>query len=355
MSRARIASLTIICFLAASAVFASWYDDYDAGITAARKGQWPVVIQRMTAAINAHDKESDKERTYGAIFISYHPHYYRGVAYLSTGKYEQAVSDLEKTSGPGEVDLGSIDTNMQRAKSKLEAANTPAPETPTPAPPTPTPRPVVPVPVPVPVTPTAPSMDPTLRQRLLTEVNNAKARMTAAGQRKANGSPAYAQGISQLTAANTGYATAKSNDDLNAAIAAAQNAAMMFDSATAPGVPPIQVAVTPAPTRPVAATSAVLASEQQRVRIALEAYFRGDFEDASRAFESLTHQLPNNGWIWAFLGASQYSVFAFEADEQYKNAAMQSFAHAKRLRHWNGGLPERYFSRRIRKVFETAG
>ncbi len=352
MSRARITSLIVVCLLAASAAFASWYDDYDVGIAAAHKGQWAVVVQKMNAAIAGHDKESNNERTYGAIFISYHPHYYRGVAYLNLGKYEQAVTEFEKTSGPGEYDLGSIEELMRRTKTKLEAANTPTPETPAPAPPTP-PRTVTPVPVPVPVMPAAPSIDPALRQRVATEINNARARMTAAQGRKATASPQYAQGTSQLMAANTGSATAKSNDDLNAAFAAAQNAGMLFDSAPAPGAPPTQVAV--APTRPVAATDAVLAADKQKVRGALEAYFRGDFEDASRDFEVLTRQMPNNGWIWAFLGASQYSVFAFEADEQFKTSAMQSFQKAKRLRRWGGGLPERYFSKRIRKVFETAG
>src|SRR5713226_1821849 len=83
---------------------ASWYDDYNAGIAAVRKGQWAVVIQKMTAAINANPKENDNARTYGNIFINYHPYYYRGLAYLRTGKYDLAISDLEKTSGPGEVD-----------------------------------------------------------------------------------------------------------------------------------------------------------------------------------------------------------------------------------------------------------
>src|SRR5258708_17538009 len=237
MSRARITSLIVVCLLAASAAFASWYDDYDVGIAAAHKGQWAVVVQKMNAAIAGHDKESNNERTYGAIFISYHPHYYRGVAYLNLGKYEQAVTEFEKTSGPGEYDLGSIEELMRRTKTKLEAANTPTPETPAPAPPTP-PRTVTPVPVPVPVMPAAPSIDPALRQRVATEINNPRARMTAAQGRKATASPQYAQGTSQLMAANTGSATAKSNDDLNAAFAAAQNAGMLFDSAPAPGAPP---------------------------------------------------------------------------------------------------------------------
>src|SRR5207244_8139444 len=82
-----------------TAAMASWYDDYEAGLAAAPKGQWAVVIQKMNAAIAAAPKESDKARAYGTIFYNYHPYYYRGVAYLNTGKFEQAIADLERAEG----------------------------------------------------------------------------------------------------------------------------------------------------------------------------------------------------------------------------------------------------------------
>src|SRR5436853_7196042 len=154
--------IALVLLFAATEAMASWYDDDDAGTTAANRGQWNVVIQKMTGAINGHPKESDHERTYGAIFINYHPYYYRGVAYLNTGKYEQAISDFEKTSGPGEVNLGGLSDLMQRAKSKLEASSAPPPE---PVPVAPAPRPV---PVPVAPVPAAPTIDPALPQRLPT-------------------------------------------------------------------------------------------------------------------------------------------------------------------------------------------
>ncbi|HEX7190281.1 MAG TPA: tetratricopeptide repeat protein, partial [Thermoanaerobaculia bacterium] len=94
-------SIALVLTFVATGAFASWYDDYDAGIAAANKGQWGVVIQKMSAAIAGHPKEGNNERTYGNIFIPYHPYYYRGVAYLNSGKYELAVADFEKTSGPG--------------------------------------------------------------------------------------------------------------------------------------------------------------------------------------------------------------------------------------------------------------
>jgi tetratricopeptide (TPR) repeat protein len=344
------ATTAAVIFFAATAALASWYDDYDKGLDAVRKGAWQAVIQNMTAAINGNAKENDKARTYGAIFINYHPYYYRGVAHLNLGHYEQAVSDFEKTSGPGPEDLGSIDTLMGKAKSKLAAAQTPEPQPqPVPQPIRPTPAPV---PLPVPVQPAAPSIDPGLRQQVTTEINNARGRMSAAQQRKATAAPQFAQATQALADANTRNTTAKSNDDLRTALAAAQNAALLFDAAAAPTVASIPAPV-PQPSRPTAASTLVLGDTSRRVRSALQSYFNGDFEDAERAFRALSNDLPNNGWIYAFLGASQYSVYAFEADETYKSAAMESFKMARRYGKFKNGLPEKYFSRRIRRAFET--
>jgi tetratricopeptide (TPR) repeat protein len=350
MRASRTVTMALALLLAAPAAFASWYDDYDDGLKAVRNGQWSAVIQKMTAAINGNGKENDKARTYGAIFINYHPYYYRGVAYLNTGKYEQAISDFERTSGAGPEDLGSIDTLMTRAKGKLAQSTPPAPE-PQPQPPAPQPR-ITPVPVPVPLQPAAPSIDPALRQRATAEITQARARLTAAQQRKAGNTPQYTQATQALTDALTKSANAHSNDDLNAAIASAQNAATIADLAPAPGAPiPAPV---PVPTRPTQASAVVLADASRRVRDALESYFRGEFEDATNKFRTLSHDMPTNGYIWAFLGASQYSQYAFEADDAFKDQAMESFRRAKNLRKWNGGLPPKYFSKRIRKVFDSA-
>lgn len=346
--RTRTCTIALALLLAASAALASWYDDYDAGLTAARNGQWAVVIQKMSAAIKGNGKENDKARTYGAIFISYHPYYYRAVAYLNTGKYEQAVSDLEQSSGAGEENLGSIETLMSRAKTKLAQSSAPQPE-PQPQPVAPTPR-VVPAPVPMPVQPAAPSIDPGRRQQFATAISQAKARLAAAQQRKAGNTPQYSQASQALTDALTRNGSARSNDDLDAAIGLANNAATIADLAPAPGAPP----PTAIPTRPTQASALVLADSSKRVRDALESYFRGDFDEASTKFGRLTNEMPTNGWIWAFLGASQYSQYAFEADDTYKNQAMESFRKAKNLHKWNGGLPQRYFSKRIRKVFDSA-
>lgn len=349
-----IRNLTLVLLfvaIGASEARASFYDDYDAGVAAVRKGQWQVVVQKMTAAISANAKENDKTRTYGAIFINYHPYYYRAVAYLNLGKYEQAVSDLEKTSGPGEENLGSVETLMQRAKSKLESGSSTPEAPPTPVP-SPQPRPA-PVPLPMPAPPSGPVIDSRLRQQVASAIAGADASLASARKRKANGSPQYQQAMQALIEANQRSGSARSNDDLTAALASARNAVLLADSASAPNLPSPAPAPAP-PTRPAAASAAVLADTSRRLRPALESYFRGDFDESARAFERLSQDLPRNGWIYAFLGASQYSQYAFETDEKYKVAAMESFRKAKQFGRFKNGLPGKYFSRRIQKAFDSA-
>jgi hypothetical protein len=48
-------------------------------------------------------------------------------------------------------------------------------------------------------------------------------------------------------------------------------------------------------------------------------------------------------------------VYAFEADESYRKAALKSFRKARQLRTWTDGLPSKYFSRRIRNAFKDEG
>lgn len=335
--------LMVAVAMTAGVAHASWYDDYEAGLTAVRKGDWKTAADRMTKAIAGNPTENNKARTYGAIFINYHPYYYRGAANLNLGKYDQAVADLEKTTGPGPENLGSIDMLIQMAKTRAAQASDPGPAVPEPQPVRPTPVPPVPQ-------PTAPVIDPALRGRAQGAVQQARARLQAASDRDAAGTQQYQRALQQFTDANTKFATAKSNDDLNAVIAMADNAALIADSAVTP-----QPTVTA--TRPTAATATVLADSSRRVRVALESYFRGDFDEAASQFSRLAQDMPTNAWIWAFLGASQYSQYAFEADEQYRTQALDAFKKARQYGKWGrDGLPSKYFSRRIRRAFqESAG
>jgi len=351
MTRVRTLAAFIFTVAIAATAQASWYDDYDAGLAAARAGNWNVVVTKMTAAIKGQPNESNKARTYGAIFINYHPYYYRGVAYLNLGRYQQAIDDLERTTGPGPENLGSIGELLERAKRQLAAVSAPEPEPVRPEPARPEPsRPAVTQPAPV--TPAVPQIDPALRQRAAAALGAAKQKIQQAQQRRASSSPQYAQAMSLFTDATTRNAGVKSNDDLNAIIDMAENAGNLAELAMPPSAPAPAPSLTPAPSKPAIVTDAVLEDYKPQLRRALENYFNGEFRDAARDFAELTKKLPGNGWIWAFLGASQYSQYAFEADESYRAAALQSFRQAKRLRSWKGGLPEKYFSRRIRRAFE---
>jgi hypothetical protein len=100
----------------------------------------------------------------------------------------------------------------------------------------------------------------------------------------------------------------------------------------------------------------VLGDLSARLRTAFENYFDGDFDVAEQRFLRLSQEMPRNAWIWAFLGASQYSQYAFEGQDAYRMKAISSFRKAKTLGRWKDGLPEKYFSKRIRKAFrENAG
>jgi tetratricopeptide (TPR) repeat protein len=356
----RLLAITLLTLALATAAQASWYDDYDAGLIAAKKGSWSTVAAKMSAAIKDQPKENSRLRTYGMDFRNYRPYYYRGVANLNLGKYDQAISDLEQTGGPGPENLGDVSTLLDRAK-KMAAASAEPDPTPAPFVPRPDPRPpVVTTPpvnnVPVPV---VPQIDPAQRQRASSALAGARQKLAGAQQRRATASPQYSQATSIFTDATTRFGSARNNDDLSAVITLAENAGDIADLAMPPNAPPPPVVATNTPSpiipKPVAATTQVIDEHADDVKRALELYFAGEFQDAAERFEALTSKMPNNGWIYAFLGASQYSLFAFEADESYKKAALDSFRKAKKLRTWSGGLPPKYFSRRIRNAFREEG
>lgn len=353
MIRRRLA-IAILTLAFVTVAQASWYDDYDEGLAAIKSGKWTVAVQKMSAAIKGNPKEGTRVRTYGTIMISYHPYYYRGAAYLNSGRYEEAIADFERTSGQAS-DLGSLDALMGRAKKALAAANEPEP-----APVQARPEPVRPAvtqqPAPVQQAPVVPQIDPALRQRAAAALAGAKQKIQQAQQRRATTSPQYAQAMSIYTDATTRNAGARNNDELNSIITMADNAGDLAELAQPPSAAPAPAIATtttapPLVPRPTAAARNVMDEYSDELRDALELYFAGEFEDAATRFQDLTTKMPNNGWIHAFLGAAQYSRYAFEADESYRKAAMDAFRRAKQLRSWKDGLPPRYFSKRIRQAF----
>jgi len=356
----RSIAVALFTLALATAAQASWYDDYDAGLIAVKKGNWSTVAQKMSAAISQNKTENSKARTYGMDFRNYRPYYYRGVANLNLGKYDQAIADFEKTGGPGPENLGDISTLLERAKKMAAASSEPEPApTPTRVEPTPVrPTPTVvtpPVNTPAPV----PQIDPGQRQRASSALASARQKIEGAQRRRATASPQYSQASTIFNDATTRFGNARNNDDLASVINMAENAGDLAELAMPPTAAPSPVIATPTPSpiipKPVAATTQVIDEHADEVKRALEQYFAGEFQEAAARFERLTSEMPNNGWIYAFLGASQYSIYAFEADENYRKAALNSFRKARRLRTWNGGLPSKYFSKRIRNAFNEEG
>ena len=344
----RLITAVVLCAAFSTGVaFASWYDDYDAGLAAIKAGNWKVAADKMSAAIAGNGKENNNARTYGAIFINYHPYYYRAVAYINLGQYQKAISDLEKTSGPGAVDRGSIDTLMAEAK---KGAETPAvTETQS--------KPPIVVTNTQPPPPVVPTIDNALRNRARAALDQAKTHLQSAQQRNATNTPAYQSAQNQYISANSRWASAKSNDDLQQILAEADNIALLADSATVAVVATNTATIAPPPPviphdKRTEAETHVLGDTSKRLRRALADYFNGDFQEAATGFRSLTNELPRNAWIWAFLGASEYSRYAFEGEESYKASAMDSFRKARTYGKWKNGLPDKYFSRRIRNAFK---
>lgn len=345
MKWTRLVTLVALCTaLSAGVAFASWYDDYDDGLNAIKAGQWKKAVDKMTAAIAGNKNESSNIRTYGTIFINYHPYYYRAVAYINLGQYQKAITDLETTSGPGPIDRGSIDTLMAQAKKGAEV----------PPPVTDTVKPPVTNTVPPPVQPT---IDSALRNRARAALDQAKAHLQSAQQRNATNTPAYQNAQDQYMKANSRWSSAKTNEELAQILTDADNISLLADSAVIT-IPTDTTATRPQPPtttihdKPATVIPTVLGPVSRRLRQALENYFNGDFDEATQGFKSLSLELPHNGWIWAFLGASQYSQYAFEGGESYKDAAMTSFRKAKTYGKWKNGLPDKYFSRRIRNAFK---
>lgn len=356
MIRSRQLALILLTFV--FTVAASWYDEYDAGLIAVKKGAWSTVAQKMSAAIKDQPKENSRLRTYGMDFRNYRPYYYRGVANLNLGRYEQAIADFEQTGGPGPENLGDLNTLMDRAKKMAAAASEPEPAPAVVQQPA---RPAVTTPPPATTTPApvVPQIDPAQRQRASAALAGARQKISGAQQRRATSSPQYTQATSIYTDATTRFGSARNNDDLSTVITLAENAGDLAELAMPPNAAPAPAiaTITPSPIvpKPVAATTQVFDEHADDVKRALELYFAGEFADATAAFKQLTSKMPNNGWIYAFLGASQYSLYAFEADPSFRKAALDSFRKAKQLRTWNGGLPEKYFSRRIRDAFREQG
>lgn len=348
MMRLRRSVILIALLLSTSPLLAKeWYDAYAEGIKAARAKNWSVVVQKMNEAIRMKPNEGARERTYGAIFLNYRPYYYRGVANFHLGNFDEALRDLQRTGGAGEVDLGSAESFVGKAEQRL-AGNNQRPPDPTPVTTTQatstqavTPRPPV------------PTADPAIE----TNRRNAERLIAAAEQQRNEAMAREAQGFAAqqftsaqnlLLQAQTRRSNAETAADWKAVGDLADRAQRGFSLATTTAI----AAATKAQTTVNTVADDVLGPARKRLRDALEDYFNGNFDRAAAGFQGLAGL--NVAQIYAYLGASHYYSWYLggNVDDKKLAAAKAAFRNARRLNP-RLTLSAKYFSPRVRNFYET--
>ena len=352
--------------LSSSAVLAqTWYDSYADGVAAAKKQNWPVVIQKMNDAISKKSSEGRKEKTYGTIFIGYFPYYYRGVAYFETGDFDKALKDLEHTMG-SDPNLGTTESYIRRAKEKSgfdvvvepNRPPTPPPATPTPTPtptpippPTRTPTPAIPTFTPTPPPVVRPDQNPPgpldtstteKRRRALQAVGEAAGIMNSARREQADilAAARYDAALRAYSDATNRANAARTLADWQRVLDSAEGAKTAFN-----------IAISDA--QHAKATESVTSLLKRRVRSALDDYFAGKYQEAAAQFDTLANSQQDNALLWAFLGASRYAQYYIEGETNAiaRTQAEDAFRRAKRGA--LSTLPAEYFSPRIRRFYES--
>jgi hypothetical protein len=350
MTRFRSALLILVLLSASPLMAKEWYDSYAEGIKAARAKNWSLVVSKMNEAIAKKPNEGDRERTYGAIFLNYKPYYYRGVAHLNLGNMNEAVRDLERTAGPGELELGSTDSlisKAQRGTQQPPPVNNPTTTTQAPIhTPTPTPKP------PGPITPTVdPNIEPA-RRRAEALISGAQQKREEAVSREAQAHAASQFNTAQnlLLQAESRRANADSAADWKAVGDLADRSQRTFSLATSTA----QAALTKAQTNVNAVAEDVLSPMKKQLRGALEDYFNGNFDRAASSFEALSKSLRNNASIHAYLGASYYYSWYLggNSEPDKLNNAKKAFSQVRRLNP-SMKLSSKYFSPRVRKYYDS--
>jgi tetratricopeptide (TPR) repeat protein len=354
MTTLRRSAIFLLLFLVSTSSFAAkWYEAYEDGVSAAKKKNWGVVVQKMNEAIAAKPNEGDKERSYGAIFVNYKPYYYRGIAHFNLGNFEEAVRDLEKTGGPGDVNVGSVESTLSKAQARLAGPQT----TTTPVVVTQT-QPTIPTTTSTtrPVNPTVPTVDPAIqanRRQAEAMLARAEREQTTASSREAQvlAAQQFSAGQNLYMQAKERSISADTAADWKAVGDLADRAARTFSLASTTAL----AAKTKDTTNVNAAADAVLATERNQLRGALENYFNGDFAEAARVFDQLARgSLGKNAMVHAYLGASHYYDFYLGGGTQpeKQEAAARAFRKARQL-NAKLTLSSKYFSPRVRKFYDS--
>ncbi|MHB0969149.1 MAG: hypothetical protein ACYC7A_00940 [Thermoanaerobaculia bacterium] len=336
--RSRIVPIVLLMLLAVPAAYArTYFDAYNEGLKAASNRDWDTVVTKMTEAIKGNAKEG-RVRPYGTIFEEYHPYYYRGIAYVELGRYQEGIADLRKSNGPGKVQIGSISEYISRAETKLAGPVTPPPVTDTRS--SGDDRP--------------PVVDPAIAQnrsradQLLREAQRARDQARG-GKAETYAASQFTQGMRLLEGASDKRITASTADEWRAVADDADKAQRAFLAS----LERARDQATRTDTITEIATEDVMAAGRNEVRKALELYFSGEFDRSANAFQRLAEgSQRGNSMVWAFLGASRYYSYYLggSSNQTQLSAATDAFRRARRINPAMK-LSAKYFAPRIRNFY----
>jgi tetratricopeptide (TPR) repeat protein len=105
--------LIIFCLAVTSlsAKVPTWYEAYQAGLTAMKENSWKTAISHFEKAIQEKASDSKKQRAFGTIFVEYYPHRELGICYYY-------LNDLENANG--ELSISLEQSSSKRAKVFLQ-------------------------------------------------------------------------------------------------------------------------------------------------------------------------------------------------------------------------------------------
>ena len=363
-SLTRVIIVLLLVVVPAGTALGDWFDDYDAGIKAAQNQDWDAVVAKMNAAIAKHPHEGNRERTYGNIFIPYHPFYYRGYAYMQKGlpcnsqaalkNLQNAMSDLKNASGTGSVSFGEPSSLIIRLNEMITACALTVNQTNV---------------KPPKVEP--PTVDPNLepaKRRATASINTAMSKLAEAqgAQAPRLAGTEFSRATKLLREANNLNVSASTTADFDRAADAADKATRAFDAAitsarlnVTPSPSPTPTPV-PQPTPPPTPKPEpkpgpeVLHVDREQLKQALGAYFDGNFRASASKLKALTREHGNNAMIWAFLGAAEYSDYYIHGGTNA--TTLQTAKDALRqARHINPKLrlESKYFSPRVRSFYAS--
>lgn len=341
----RRSALTIVLLLFSATPLFAQYDEYEAGLKAARNENWSVVVSKMSEALAKKPGEDTNWRPYGNQFVKYHPYYYRGVAYFNLGQLDKADADFKRAKGVGAVALGSLDSWQMKVETRLAQSQAPAQQQPAvtqQAPPSSMPS--------VPVAQVDPNLA-TAKARAQQTINEARSAMQQAQSRNAAtlAPDQFQSGQNFLTQAQEQEIGADTVADFTRAAQTAERAKQTFELA----IDNVKMAAVNQRAAPGRAVEETMQPLRDRVKLALGAYFSGNYGKAATLLQTLTaRELSNSHVAYAFLGAANYHryVMSGRTNKTYLAQANAAFKNAKRLKS-GYTLNARYFSPRVRDHF----